>query len=312
MQGGYHVSMAQVFCAQCGASGEGDLISSVDNAIGGDGADTITGNTTANHILAGAGNDTVNAGSGDDTIAGDAGNDSLKGGDGDDTFYEDTISNGADTIDGEGGLADVVDYSGRTNALNITINDTDAGDGESGENDFVKSGTENAIGGHAADYIEGSDSVSAGNAGANELWGGDGNDTLVGKGGNDKLHGEGDNDSLDGDGGTDEIWGGEGNDVIHGDAKKGISTFSNAAPGVNADRQFRLLKMVLQREHRQKHGIVLAMRPTRFAKGFASAREDVVAVDAHKRIVAPNDVPIVIEDVLPRLIVILAVHRLHV
>src|SRR5204863_6105916 len=45
----------------------------IENAIGGSGADSISGNALANVIQSGEGNDTVSAGAGADTIDGGAG-----------------------------------------------------------------------------------------------------------------------------------------------------------------------------------------------------------------------------------------------
>lgn len=57
----------------------------IENAVGGAGNDTITGNALANQLDGGAGSDTLNGGSGNDTLLAGAGNDLIDGGDGDDT-----------------------------------------------------------------------------------------------------------------------------------------------------------------------------------------------------------------------------------
>ncbi|MDP3175296.1 MAG: M10 family metallopeptidase C-terminal domain-containing protein, partial [Phenylobacterium sp.] len=64
----------------------GDVRSYIDNAIGGSGNDTITGNAIANTLIGGGGNDTLNGGAGDDRLVGGAGFDTLTGGSGADTF----------------------------------------------------------------------------------------------------------------------------------------------------------------------------------------------------------------------------------
>jgi serralysin len=66
---------------------------------------------------------------------------------------------------------------------------------------------ENAIGGAGNDTI-------TGNALANVLQGGDGNDQLFGGAGNDTLQGGAGNDTLQGGAGTDNLWGGAGADVF--------------------------------------------------------------------------------------------------
>lgn len=80
-----------------------DTLLSIENFIGTDYADSITGGTGANVIYAGGGNDSVYARAGNDILYGEAGDDTLNGVDGDDTLYGGT---GADTMTGSTG-ADV-------------------------------------------------------------------------------------------------------------------------------------------------------------------------------------------------------------
>ena len=63
--------------------------------------------------------------------------------------------------------------------------------------------------------IDNDDTIN-GNALANILAGGEGNDTLNGRAGNDELFGEADNDILRGGNGDDTLAGGEGNDFLNG------------------------------------------------------------------------------------------------
>jgi len=56
----------------------------IENAVGGAGADQITGNNLGNQIDGGAGADVLNGGNGDDTLTGGVGNDSIDGGSGND------------------------------------------------------------------------------------------------------------------------------------------------------------------------------------------------------------------------------------
>jgi Ca2+-binding RTX toxin-like protein len=61
-----------------GEFGEVDVVrSDIENARGGDGDDTITGNASANGLFGGAGNDAITGGAGSDTLRGEAGNDIL-------------------------------------------------------------------------------------------------------------------------------------------------------------------------------------------------------------------------------------------
>ena len=89
----------------------------VENAIGGTGADTINGNSANNVLQGGNGADTIDGADGNDTLNGGAGNDAIWGGAGDDTFV---YSPGADTIKdftaGAGGV-DEIDLRGGVGRL---------------------------------------------------------------------------------------------------------------------------------------------------------------------------------------------------
>jgi Ca2+-binding RTX toxin-like protein len=165
-------------------AGDGeDLITGSDafaeSLAGGDGHDTIIGNS---------GNDTLDGGDGDDSLLGLAGDDSLVGG------------NGADTLEGEAG------------------DDTLSG-GDGNDSILAAAGDDSVNGGQGADVIDGStgdDSISGGEG--NDTISGDvGNDTIFGGADNDSiLAGDGD-DSVNGDGGHDEIFGEAGLDDLSGD-----------------------------------------------------------------------------------------------
>jgi Ca2+-binding RTX toxin-like protein len=74
---------------------ESDTVYNMENAMGGSGADIITGTTGNNVLNGGDGNDTINGGAGDDTINGGAGHDILTGGVGNDLIAGGT---GSDTL----------------------------------------------------------------------------------------------------------------------------------------------------------------------------------------------------------------------
>ncbi|RWU21640.1 RTX toxin [Pseudomonas alkylphenolica] len=63
-----------------------DTLSSIENLIGSDYNDTLTGDSNANLLIGGKGNDTLNGGGGDDVLIGGPGNNTLTGGAGADTF----------------------------------------------------------------------------------------------------------------------------------------------------------------------------------------------------------------------------------
>jgi hypothetical protein len=147
--------------------------------------DTITlSGSIPSWVDAGSGNDVLKGGSSSDWLFGNTGDDTLDGG------------LGADLLSGGDGN-DLADYSGRTNAVTISL-DGQPGDGETGENDNVSSSIENVTTGSGNDTVTGS-------ALANTLSGGPGNDGISGAGGDDTLDGGLGQDSVDGGDGNDRL-----------------------------------------------------------------------------------------------------------
>lgn len=166
-------------------TGQGNwILLNVENACGGTGNDTITGDGNGN------------------LLAGDNGNDTLYGRAGDDTLYGD----GRIAIDSQGAVSSFEDV--RT--LNEVGNGNDVlwgGDGSDtlyggGGNDQLFGGNIGPIG-----------SVDQPLDGVDTLYGGDGNDLLRGASGDDLLYGGEGNDNLRGDLGSDTIDGGAGWDT---------------------------------------------------------------------------------------------------
>jgi len=174
-----------------------------------DGADTFSG--AGNAATGGAAFTSVVSvfgGAGDDVIRGGDGDDSLDGGDGADTFTTGAAADGNDTMIGGAGT-DIADYSLRTAALTLSIDDT-ANDGEGAEADDIQTTVETIKGGSAADTITGS-----GNA--DTIFGGAENDTITGGLGADVLNGDaGDDTFLEGSAtsGGDTFNGGAGVDTV--------------------------------------------------------------------------------------------------
>ena len=130
-----------------------DTLTSIENATGGEGNDTIVGSAAANVLTGGAGNDVLIGGLGNDTI--------------------------------DGGLGiDTASFATNTQAVTINLTAGTATSstvaGGSGTDTLIS--IENAIGGSAADTFTGT-------AGANRLEGGGGNDTFNVTGGSDTLVG---------------------------------------------------------------------------------------------------------------------------
>jgi len=187
-----------------------NIMDDVEVVTGGSGNDTMTaaagvavtfnGGAGDDTLIGDSGNDTLNGGAGNDTLRGKAGNDTLNGDDGNDTFDEESAANGGDVMNGGNGI-DTVDYSARTVALIVTMDGAAANDGESGENDNIKSDVENIKGGTGNDNI-------TGNALSNVITGGDGNDTLNGGAGDDTFpQGAADDgdDTISGGAGVDKV-----------------------------------------------------------------------------------------------------------
>ena len=166
----------------------------IENAIGGSGPDSITGNTLNNSISGGGGDDTVMAGDGNDTIAGGAGVSYLRGGNGDDSIVG---GSGFDDINGNKG--------------NDTI------DGGSGGSDWL-------VGGQGDDLITAHHmgNLLYGNLGNDTLISGDGVDIVRGGQGDDSIVGGAGNDFISGDRGNDTESGGAGADIFHGSQDAGI------------------------------------------------------------------------------------------
>ncbi|QDO96735.1 hypothetical protein FNB15_05335 [Ferrovibrio terrae] len=129
-----------------------DTLSGIENLIGGDFADTLTGDANANSLDGGAGNDVLAGGAGADTLAG---------------------GNGTDTAS----------YAASAAAVTVNLT-TGAASGGDAAGDALTS-IENLIGSAFADTL-------TGGAGANQLSGGGGNDTLLGDGGWNLLVGSAD------------------------------------------------------------------------------------------------------------------------
>jgi Ca2+-binding RTX toxin-like protein len=91
--------------------------------------------------------------------------------------------------------------------------------GVSGEQDIVTNCI-NLRGGSGNDTL-------TGDANANMIWGGPGDDIIIGGLGNDTLYGESGNDTISGGAGDDYIYGGDGTNVIFGDTSGSLTDIGN-------------------------------------------------------------------------------------
>jgi Ca2+-binding RTX toxin-like protein len=154
------------------SSGDADLLSTLENAVGSAGADLLVGDGAVN---------TLSGGNGNDTLRGLAGADSLVGG------------GGVDTVD----YSTFFPANGRIGVVvNLTAGEA-LGDGVDS-----LAGIQNVKGSSFDDRL-------LGNAQANTLQGADGRDFIVGAAGKDFLQGGNGTDTLQArDGTRDRVYGG--------------------------------------------------------------------------------------------------------
>ena len=180
-----------------GGHARDDILTSIENLIGSDHNDRLTGNAEENILEGGAGNDMLIGGAGADTING---------------------GEGSDTASYEGSNFRVIINLSRP-ALEL-LGGHAAGD--------TLSSIENLIGSDGNDRLTGDDSLDGGDdddiiyggAGTDIMGGGDGDDWLCGgQGQGDWLvGGDGDDRLYGGDGYADVLIGGAGADVLNGGA----------------------------------------------------------------------------------------------
>jgi serralysin len=157
----------------------------IENAIGGNGNDNITGNQVGNLLEGRKGNDFLDGQQGDDTLNGGEGDDTLKGGGGFDTLIG---GQGADTFNGGNGYDSVVydnTYWGQIQVVDMLHPEAGTLDGYGDSFREV----ERVYGSAGEDWIRGTD----------------GNESLNGREGADRLYGRGGSDVLDGGDGFDMV-----------------------------------------------------------------------------------------------------------
>jgi hypothetical protein len=181
-----------------------DTLLAIENLVGSDYNDVLTGTDTANTIYGGLGNDIIKPG---------AGNDKAYGGGGDDTFYVDAAGDTVTELVGEGDdrIIATVTYSLPVNVETLTLSGVAAING-------------------------------TGNSAPNAINGNDANNILMGMGGADVLRGNGGNDTLDGGTGPDNMLGGAGNDtyIVDQSGDSVVESVGNGTDQVNSSATFTL------------------------------------------------------------------------
>ncbi len=94
---GVTVSLANLAAQNTGGAGT-DTLSGIENLIGSDYNDSLTGDGNANLLRGGLGNDALNGGGGNDVLIGGPGNNTLTGGDGNDIFLWQQGNSGRDVV----------------------------------------------------------------------------------------------------------------------------------------------------------------------------------------------------------------------
>ena len=204
---GIRISLALQGVSQDTGNRANDTLVSIENLMGSDFDDTLTGDAYANridgangadeifgggagdHLTGGFGRDDIFGGDGNDVLSGDFGNDLLVGNFGDDSIYG-----------GRGG--DII-------AAGVGRDLVDGGDGD----DLISGGAD--------------DDLLDGGAGYDDIDGGTGNDFLTGGFGWDNLSGGDGDDSLFGGHGRDILDGGSGIDALTGGRGADLFRFSS-------------------------------------------------------------------------------------
>ncbi|RSU59864.1 hypothetical protein DAH51_06200 [Sphingobium yanoikuyae] len=234
---------------------QGNSASMIENATGGSGDDSISGNDLDNVLNGGDGNDYLFGGYGDDTLSGGAGDDVIDGSYGFDLIYG---GSGNDIIYGSWTTDTVYGDSGNdVFIIRQTSTDTEYGDNTYGGTGVDRldlsqiSSTYGAIvdlaagtwqynplyGGpwtiNSVENVDGTqlDDVLTGSASANVLNGNGGNDRIYGGAGNDVINGGSGDDLLVGGSGNDVFDGGSGTDLIYGEAGNDTFLINNGWTG---------------------------------------------------------------------------------
>jgi len=213
---------------------KGDTLTQIENLIGSEFIDTLTGDDGNNRIDGLAGTDIIDGGLGNDTIDGGLDRDRILGSGGDDLLYGkagiDYITGGEGNDYLDGGTENDQLYGQEGNDTIDGGEGNDYGEGGDGDDSLAGSGGNDQLYGQAGkdtlsgnagnDYLEGGDSedLLSGNEGNDYLYGQNGKDTIDGGIGNDNLDGGADSDLMSGGEDNDRLYGQAGSDTLEGNS----------------------------------------------------------------------------------------------
>ncbi|HJZ31070.1 MAG TPA: calcium-binding protein, partial [Hyphomicrobiaceae bacterium] len=214
-----------------------------DLLVGTNAANNIAGTEADDRILGEGGNDTLNGlggsdilegGAGNDVLNGGLGNDQMRGGAGNDTYLVDdagdqvieNLNEGNDRVQ-----TTLAAYTLTANVETLTFTGTDS---FTGSGNAIANTITGGIGNDVLSGLAGNDSLNGGD-GNDALSGGADNDTLTGGTGNDSLTGGDGTDSLNGGAGDDLLAGGVGSDVLAGGAGNDTASYDGEADAMVVD-----------------------------------------------------------------------------
>ncbi len=193
----------------------------IENATGGSGNDSLTGNSVANNLSGQSGNDTMSGLGGNDRLTGGAGTDTLNGGNG-----NDVLTGGTENDTMRGGAGDDLFYVDAAGDSVIELASAGA--------DIVRAQIDYTLTDNVEElFIGGAGRDGTGNALANTLHGSGSNNVLSGLGGDDIIRGGGGRDTVLGGNGADLLDGGVGKDTLTGGAARDIFQFRDGDFGTS-------------------------------------------------------------------------------
>ena len=179
-----------------------DTLIGIENIMGSNGWDRLTGDGNANMILGGNGFDVLTGGGGADNL--DGGNDSdvyiIRSASEDPNIHDTGFDSDADSVRFTATIASTLTLSEFDTGIELVLLSNEVGD---------LSGT-TALNVDASTVAN--DLVIGGNEGANTIWGTAFADQLGGNGGSDTINGNGGADFIDGGTGGDTLNGGDGDE----------------------------------------------------------------------------------------------------